>query len=935
MQLNRPSALRFILAVTALLLAAIAQLLIGDGSFRWAITPLVTAMIAMAVAARRAPFGATAGGPPTSPIGGPGPDTTRERRFGLAAVMLGTALFVLAMLWFASGPTYTAAWYAYGASMVLLLVALPVLDGRWTRLALHLERRPSISIDVRALVPWIALAAILLLALALRLYHLDELPAGLWYDEADNLEQARVIRSAPGSTPVFVPSTNLPSLFLMSIAAVMEIAGISITTGRIVSVAFGLVGIVAVFLLARLALGPFLATIAAVLVAVMRWDINWSRIGMHGITVPLFAALAAYLTFRALRSDRLSDYGYAGAALGLGMWFYTPFRLFPLVVGFILLHRLLVSRPGMRRLGARVLLMAATALIMAAPVVQSSVREPDQFFSRTRATSVFSLMPWNEAIESMWVGLGKHALMFSHEGDANPRHNLPKKPMLDFLSGTLMVLGLGVALSRWREPVMIALPVWMFVMVLPGVITLPWEAPQSLRSIGVIPAVAMSITLALGALWWAGRSAPWSLVRRSTPVVVAAAVGVIAFANVNTYFGPQARDPEVYAAFSTDETLMARHMAERQNAGDSLLVSRQFKFSLIASLLSGHLAVEVVRVPSDIPIGADGVGRGVSVYLEPREGSVYRLLRTYYPDGVFQEVRAPGGGKVLFYSAVISADQLRVRQGLNVVVTQGDGVATKSVLETTEHTWFGRSDNQGPADVVWSGALHVKVPGEYRLVLDGNVNAQVVLDGRRLLWDERKAVVIEPAVGLHYIEVQARVEVRPGQLRLLWQPPEGELAPIGRDSLFHGTVQPLGLVGRFFKDGAAEGRPDALRVTPAMDAFYYDPVVAEPYLAVWEGTLNVETAGDQRFLVNGAGDVRLFIGGELTARRPPEAGVDEEGSMALGVGPVPITVEYRSLEPPSQFEVLWASPGRSLAPVPIERLAPAPQHMFRVISSAD
>jgi hypothetical protein len=120
-----------------------------------------------------------------------------------------------------------------------------------------------------------------------------------------------------------------------------------------------------------------------------------------------------------------------------------------------------------------------------------------------------------------------------------------------------------------------------------------------------------------------------------------------------------------------------------------------------------------------------------------------------------------------------------------------------------------------------------------------------------------------------------------------------------------------------------------------MDAFYYDPVVEEPYLAVWEGTLNVETAGEQRFVVGGAGDVRLFIDGKLTAGRPPEAGVEEEASISLGVGPVLIKVEYRSPEPPSQFEVLWAPPGHSLAPIPIDRLAPVPEHMFRVISAGE
>ena len=93
----------------------------------------------------------------------------------------------------------------------------------------------------------------------------------------------------------------------------------------------------------------------------------------------------------------------------------------------------------------------------------------------------------------------------------------------------------------------------------------------------------------------------------------------------------------------------------------------------------------------------------------------------------------------------------------------------------------------------------------------------------------------------------------------------------------------------------------------------------------------IETAGHHRFLVSGAGDVRFLIDGELIARSPSQAGVDEEESVRLDEGRVPIKVEYRSFEPPSQLEVLWAPPGYGLAPIPITRLAPTTEHMFRHI----
>ena len=663
----------------------------------------------------------------------------------------------------------------------------------------------------------------------MRVYNLQELPAGLWYDEADNLFKAMRIQADPGSAPVFV--STLPALYLLPAAALVDLVGVTPATIRLVSVIFSLAGVIAVFLLARLLLGPLMGMVAAFRIAVTRWDLNFSRIGMHGITMTVSTSLVAYLTLRALRSGRISDFGYAGAALGIGMWLYASFQLFPLVLGVILLHHLVAQRPEPKRFLGRLLVMAVVALAVAAPVVQSAAVDPDSFFARTRTTSVFSHMPVRDAVSSMWTSLGSHALMFNYQGDPNPRHNLPGAPMLDFLSGVLLVLGLGVALAKWRDVAVVILPFWIFFMVLPGVLTLPWEAPQSLRSIGVLPAVVMAVTLALGTLWWAGRSAPWPAVRRATPVVLAALLGVIAYSNVNTYFGEQADHPEVYAAFSTDETLIARDMVQQQRNGYSLFVSRQFLHSLARSLLAPQSRYEVIRAPSGVPIDPARVFLGASIYLEPREAGVYRLLMTYYPEARFEEVRPPGGGKILYYLAVISREQLEQRKGLIARYELPDGTVRQYIQRTTGGARpAGLRHEDAPFDLVWTGALHVIEPGEYTLALQGDADAQVALDGERVLWSGRTSVRIEPAVGLHSLEVKGRVEDSGSALHLLWKPPDGQLEPIPPGHLYHGSVRPVGLAGRFFQVDVEGASVDAMRVTPAMSTFWYDPVVPEPYL---------------------------------------------------------------------------------------------------------
>lgn len=937
-RMNRPGALRFALVASALVLGILAQALVSNGSFQWAITPYVVAVLAMALAVAKAPLSSQEPGARGWGLGTrvnpppPAPSTQPLVRWGLAVMALGAALLASSLYLFTKEPPNTLAWYFYGLSVVLVVLALPAFENRWTPLVNAWKSRARLSFGIRDVLSWIGLAAVIIFALMVRLYNLSELPAGLWYDESDNISHARAIQSDPGSTPVFVRSTNLPSLFLLPIAAVVELTGVSITTGRLVSVAFGIIGIVAVFLLVRLMLGPLMGLVAAFLVAVMRWDINWSRIGMHGITAPLFAALTAYLTFRALRSGRFSDFGLAGAALGLGMWFYASFRLFPLVLAFILLHALVFRQEGRWRLVANTVVMVVAALVVAAPVVQSAIVDSDAFFARTSTTSVFFMMPLDDALREVKTSLGKHLMMFHYEGDPNARHNLPGAPMLDFLSGVLMVLGAGVALARWRNVALAVLPFWVLFMLLPGVITLPWEAPQSLRAIAVTPAVIALITLSIGAIWRVGRSAPWPRARKATPFFVAALLGAIAFMNINTYFGAQARHPEVFAAFTTDETLMAPHMLEQQRKGYSLLVSRQLLYSLTASLLANNPRLETIAAPTTIPLDPSRVWQGASIYFEPREAGFYQVMRAYYPDGEFREVRPPAGGDALFYSAVLSREQLERNQGLIEKRLLANGMAHEAIKTSTESIWFLESQPQDmPFDFTWEGTLHVVIPGEYMLMLEGMEEAEVFLDGRPILSGEERAARIEPAVGLHALEVRGRVTDHNSFLRLLWQIPGSEnLEPIPVNNLYHGPIRPIGLAGRFFASGEESEAVDARRVTPTLDTFWYDPVISEPYLAVCDGTLQVNSGGQYRFRLDAFGGLKLLLDGELVAETPGGA----EGQITLSPGSHRIRVEYITQNPPSEFDIQWSPPGEPMVPVPVELLTPDPQHMFRIVGDS-
>ena len=312
-----------------------------------------------------------------------------ERQIGKLVFIAGLLAAAFSLYMFPKGVPYTQAWWSFALSVVLTLAAVPAFEGGWSAFIARFRRGYRVSFEPRGLLPWAALGAILLFGLLIRLYNLDGFPPGLWFDEADNIDQARLIAENPAHTALYVPSNNLPSLFLLPIALVVKFSGVSMTGARLVAVLFGVAGIVAIFLMVRHMSGVAAGLIAAFLTAVMRWDINWSRIGMHGITAPFFAALTAWLTYRALDKGRAMDFALAGAMLGFGMWFYAAYRLFALVIAFVLLHSLVFGKHNRRRLIANIGVMALFSLIVTLPIVQFAAQNPAEYFERTQSTSIF------------------------------------------------------------------------------------------------------------------------------------------------------------------------------------------------------------------------------------------------------------------------------------------------------------------------------------------------------------------------------------------------------------------------------------------------------------------------------------------------------------------------------------------------------------------
>ena len=419
----------------------------------------------------------------------------------------------------------------------------------------------------------IFLLIILLIASFFRVWQLNTIPPGLYPDVAINGNEAI---SNPGK--IFYPENNgREGLFINLIALSFSIFGISIWSIRIVSAIIGILTILGLYLLTKELFSQYyetttrpprpptswaprsrsIALLASFFLATSFWHVNFSRIGFRAILVPLVLTFAFYFLLKGFRTQKVSNFIFAGIIFGLGFYTYIAFRLAVVLLAVILVLWWLVYKQ--RGLQKKYLFFIFYFLffifITALPIGLYFLQNPHNFVGRAAPISVFATEnPLKEFGKSLILHLG----MFNFSGDFNWRHNISGSPVLFWPIGILFLIGLAVsikeiiskklsAISHWE------LVSWFFIMLLPGILTYE-SIPHSLRCIGVIPAVFIFSALGFEFLYLKTKEkikirknslSYWLIISVLTLLFL-----LFIFAEYSRYFILWAQNPEVENAFS-------------------------------------------------------------------------------------------------------------------------------------------------------------------------------------------------------------------------------------------------------------------------------------------------------------------------------------------------------------------------------------------------
>jgi len=297
-----------------------------------------------------------------------------------------------------------------------------------------------------------ALALVLLLvAVTLRMWHLTKLPAGLNDQEIANIN---LIEDdiKHGDIRVFYEQNKRgqEGLYHALLALVTLLTNNGLIAYRIVSVWVGMLTVALIYSLGVRLFGHVSGLAASALISVMMWPVLLSRLVLvETLLVPLAAAVLLALAralpvyYRSRRStSNTVDFAALGVLLGFSFYLHPAALLLTLTAMMFIAFIVLTQRPlSLRQLsyiGFAILML----IIIAMPYLISTIRLPELNANDRIFGHYGSLIA--SAFES-FVGI-------MLQGDAAALYNLPQRPLVDIVSGFFILLGIIIALRRWREP---------------------------------------------------------------------------------------------------------------------------------------------------------------------------------------------------------------------------------------------------------------------------------------------------------------------------------------------------------------------------------------------------------------------------------------------------------------------------------------------------
>lgn len=847
------------------------------------------------------------------------------------ALLCGTATMVAAAL-----ATVLSSRNRFPVLVLFLWISSAILG------AVALRSRRA-SAPARARVPWsrlevIGFGGILLLAVVARVLWIDTLPRAYFGDEP---RVGMFLRNAyKGAIPnFFTMGWNGWAVIGLSLQGILApVLGLRINTLRLASALFGSLAVGATYLLTRELFTRRTAIFAALLLAVCRTAIDFSRLGVCHAQVMLFEALAFFCWWRGVNSGKATSYWWAGVGLGLCVLTYNAGDLAPLLwLGWLGLGVVLVPR-SLRLYWRGAVITAAGFLVVAYPWLHyitdhltfGPTWEHWTIIARNRQAMSQVLAAWHTSgadaaaavlwrqVWLTWLGFG------ILPGGAYPELGYRGGGMLDHVSAPLFVLGLGLAASRLlRHRGGFVVYWWLLTAIVGGVLTI--EPPAFVRLVGILPAVAILAALPLDALVHLGEALPARARIRvvSAPLLAGALLLGAGWENWRTYFVRFAQAP-------IDDTSELVHWVKRLPPDtEALLVGAEHHLHFTHDVSCESFAFEFPdRHLEDVPDPSyllplhKPVTTPLAIILGPSQTTLTSYIRGLYPHTETADAMS-GTDHFMFRMLRMQPDDLMQRTGLRRTVYDDQGKVVSTALVNP----FDAGAESLGGHVLWTGSIYW--PTDEPVTLRTRVG--VVQPDTRLA--VRIADNVEwqftPGDQLHPDGHSGAMADVPVTLARGWQPVRIEARgmqglsiaiPASGRTLTRWDVRPEdtpeGLTVVYQRSGDIIARAVDTQLNAfAVDEFFPSPHLRMPFAATWEGALRIVTPGTYGFEALGSGPYSVTLDGQLLLHATdvvPENPRLTQASRSLNAGLHPLEAYWDSTKPAHTsrriFQVFWTPP---------------------------
>lgn len=656
---------------------------------------------------------------------------------------------------------------------------------------------------------------VMVLASIIRIYKIGDIPYGFFHDEMNSgyyaTELMRTDTAAGQKLPVYIggPMAHNMTGFLYIMAALFKLFGVVKENIRLTYAIAGILSILALYFLTRYMYGKLIAICTAFIITFMMWHIVYSRVACFAMYSLLATVFLMFFIIRALKEEKWSDYILLGIVLGFSQYTYSTskFHIFTIIIFLIYLFILYLIQKRKLPWG-KITITILIFLILMIPIFMYEIKHPGVIMERYNMIRVWGNQAWIKhhmgenmtELKYFFWRLKTHFLMFNKEGAYHNIFNVPGRPMLDFITGILFVLGFGFVLRYALRPENFLIIVMFIVSLLPAAFTIG-DKIDSARTIMAVPIVAIFAGISAGKiieiLTWKAKWKEYFI----TIILIIGSAYFIASENLKDYFVKYEKSS--WGMISIKDFQIGVDLQKKKG---NLVRIIQPGCIPVGGLLDFFLlpqpGYEIFRTQENFIIREPKEGYDYIFAFKPHYKPVIPSLEYLYPGGKYYEARHKYDNSLIYFSyyipneIVLESVERAKGHGIKAIFYDNSGAVIKTAIEPF---LFREMINLGffANSAEWYGKIKIDENGEYKFIIQSDGIYTLEIDGKKIISNSvEKGIVgnnvegqgmktmentVKLGVGKHDIRVNFLSAGGFFQINLFWVKPdsqEKELVPI-------------------------------------------------------------------------------------------------------------------------------------------------------------